>query len=72
MTFQKEKMLSEILENMLYDLSCHKRDRNYVLTQSISERLNKSLQTYYKELNNSVSYLSSKDEMKVLKKMNRE
>ena len=39
-----------ILRAMIDELSLYKRDRKELRVKYINERLNKSLQTYYKEL----------------------
>lgn len=64
-------MLSNILETMLSDMSKYHRDKNEILVSAITERLNNSLKVYYKELSDSLDYLRKKDELKMLKKMNR-
>ena len=59
------------LYNILDDLSKHKRNKEELLPLYINERLNKSLQTYYKEITNSFNYLKYKDSKDVLNKLNR-
>ena len=61
----------DTLENMLNDMKNYHRDKNSLLIYYINKRLNESLNIYYKELENSITYLSSKNDMKVLKKMNK-
>ena len=53
-----EKMLAE-----------RHRSKNAIMTEAISERLTKSLLTYEKELDAGCEYISSKNEIKVLKKL---
>ena len=56
-----------VFNNMLDSLSEHKRNRKQVLIDSINDRLNNSLNVYYSELENSLSYLNSKDSFRVIK-----
>lgn len=63
--------MTENLQNVLYDLSKHKRDRNTLLMTYVEERLNKSLQSYYEELTDSFDFLKYKNSQTVLDKMNR-
>lgn len=62
-------MFRDILFNMLEDMSAYHRDKETLLTIHINERLNKSLQTYYKEISKSLDYLSNRNELSILKKM---
>lgn len=55
------------LENIKQELQFYKKDRKEVLLNSISDRLNKSLNNYYKELTDSFKYISKQNELKVLK-----
>lgn len=59
----------ERLLSMKEELSEHKRDRAELKKYYIQERLSSSLQSYYKEINNSYSYLRHKDEVKVVKEL---
>lgn len=63
--------MTENLQNVLHDLSKHKRDRNTLLMTYVEERLNKSLQSYYEELTDSFDFLKYKNSQTVLDKMNR-
>ena len=56
---------------ILNDMSNYHRDKNKLLSFYVSNRLNKSLQTYYKELSNCVSFLEKKNSEKIAKKLNR-
>lgn len=62
-------MMQNILNDMLKDLSKHKRDKKDLLEMYINDRLSKSLETYYSELSNSLAYLVKKNELRVLKNM---
>lgn len=55
------------LENIKQELQFYKKDRKEILLNSISDRLNKSLNNYYKELTDSFKYISKQNELKVLK-----
>ena len=55
------------LENIKKELQLYKKDRKETLIDSISERLNKSLDTYYKDIVNSFKYISKQNELKILK-----
>lgn len=57
------------LLSMKEELSEHKRDRSELKKYYIQERLSSSLQSYYKEINSSYSYLRHKDEVKVVKEL---
>lgn len=49
-----------------------KRDPKKVLEERVQYRLSRALDAYTHSLNNSYEYLSSKDSLNVLKKLNRE
>lgn len=57
----------DMINNMLIDISKHKRNREELLRISIEDRLNKSLEVYYNQLSASLEYLASKDSLRVLK-----
>ena len=59
------------LECILKDLNQHKRNKNELIIFYINERLTKSLKSYYDELSVAVNYLNKKDEISLLRKMNR-
>ena len=56
---------------MLNDLSKYKRDKNSLMQIYIENRLNKSLETYYSQLNSSLESLLGSDELKVLRRSNK-
>lgn len=56
---------------MLNDLSKYKRDKNSLMQMYIENRLNKSLETYYSQLNSSLESLLGSDELKVLRRSNK-
>ena len=70
MNSQENNSFSKILYNMLKDLSSYHRDKNILLQFYINQRLNDSLKVYYKELSQSIDYLSDKNNIRVLKKLN--
>ena len=59
------------LYNILDDLSKYKHNKDDLFPMYVNERLNKSLQTYYKEITNSFNYLKYKDSNTILKRLNR-
>lgn len=59
------------LNGMIKDLSNHKRDRYSLMEFYINDRLSKSLDVYYKELYDSLSYLSKKEGIRILKEYNK-
>lgn len=65
------KISIELLENMLDEMSKFHRSKDELMSLYVSKRLEKSLQTYYEDLSESVSYLDAKNSMKVLKGLNR-
>lgn len=58
-------------KNMLNDLQGYKRNKDDLLLHYINERLDTSLVNYYKDLDNSLNYLSRRNELRLLKKLNR-
>lgn len=58
-------------DKMLNDLSKYKRDKNLLMQIYIENRLNKSLETYYSQLNSSLESLLDSDELKVLRRSNK-
>ena len=56
---------------MLNDLSKYKKDKNSLMQMYIENRLNKSLETYYSQLNSSLESLLDSDELKVLRRSNK-
>ena len=60
------------LNNILKDLESHKGNSNVdVLYDAVQKRLEKSLQTYYKELLDSFQLLEKKNSIRMLKKINK-
>ena len=55
---------------VLEELSDYKHNRAEVLYNNINERLNKSLKSYYEELQGSVNTLNYRNSLNVLKKIN--
>jgi len=62
-------MFEDNLKEIMNNLKNYKRDKNHLLEQYIEDRLNLSVQTYYKELNQSYIYLNNRKEINVLKKI---
>ena len=64
MSFEKK------LQNILKELKQHEKKSS--INYYVKERLEKSLNQYYKELNNSINYLSDdRDVIKLAKKINK-
>ena len=59
------------LNNILEELSKHKRSRDELNEIYVSNRLNDSLTSYYADLIQSLEFLCRRDELKLMKKMNR-
>ena len=65
-------MISDFCRMALKELSQHKNnDREEILLQHINSRLTKSFDTYQKEIDTSIEYLKRKNELNVIRKMNR-
>ena len=65
-------MISKFCKQALKELSNYKNpDKEDLLLQHINERLTKSFDTYQEELDSSIEYLQRRDELNVVKKMNR-
>lgn len=60
-------MKFEELENIKKELQLYKKNREDVLMFNIQDRLNRSFETYYKELTNSFKYVLNQDGLKILK-----
>lgn len=59
------------LEQILIDLHNHKHKKEELLIYYINKRLTESLESYYSELSSSVKFLNDKEELRVLKKLNK-
>lgn len=70
MSFPENNTFSNILYNMLSDLSHYHRDKATLIQSYVNARLNESLKVYYKELSQSIDYLSDKNNIRVMKKLN--
>lgn len=53
--------VEQTLKDMLKDINEHKRSKENLLEHFVSMRLDKSIQTYYKQLLESVDYLANKE-----------
>ena len=62
----------EILNGIIKDLNAHKRDKAKLMEYYVNERLNKSLKTYYEEMDRISKYLADKDALNVARKLNKE
>ena len=63
--------ITDKLYQVLEDLSKHKHSSNELLSLQVQERLDRALDSYIHTLEQSYDYLSKKDELSVLKKLNR-
>lgn len=64
-------MIEEVLKSIIYDLDKIKNRPKKSLADYINERLNSSLSVYYDELTKSVKHLAHKENLRMLRKMNR-
>ena len=63
-------MLTKLCETMIKDLQNYKHDPQERLLYYMNTRLNKSLNTYYTEINESLEYLSHrKDPSSIIRKI---
>jgi hypothetical protein len=53
------------------DLANHHRKKSEIMEKAVSERLDKALLSYIDGLNKSYDYLQYRDNVRVLRKMNR-
>lgn len=53
------------------ELSRYHRDPQQLAQLYLQERLSQSLKSYYKEIKNSYMYLEQRDQIKIIKKMNK-
>lgn len=63
---------SSKLYYILEDIQKHKHSKSDVYEKYVQDRLDKALEQYIKQTEISVRYISSKDAVNVLKKLNRE
>ena len=62
-----------IIEGMLKEIQEHKRNKEDLLPMYVQERINKQIQTYYKQIMDSYSILShQQNEIKVAKNLIKE
>ena len=63
---------SNILVLINDDLNAHKgRAKQELMKEYITDRLNKSLKQYYRDLSSSITYLENKDSKNLLRKLNK-
>ena len=60
-------MLDSVLKSIEDHINQHKRGKSDMWSECVESRLNKSMLSYVKELTESASFLSSKNEKTVLK-----
>jgi N-formylglutamate amidohydrolase len=61
--------MKQTLFFMLHELQEYKRDRESLMSKYVAERLNKSFQTYDKELQQSIQFLTQKHEKSIIKRI---
>ena len=59
------------LVNILEELKTHHRSRAELIETYVTKRLQKSMETYYKEVAQSAEFLAKKDELRMMRKLNR-
>ena len=62
----------KIIEEMIKDIQSHKRNKEDLLPIYVSERINKQVQSYYKEIMDNYNTLAHQEnEIKVVKKLSK-
>ncbi len=65
-------MISKFCRMALRELSMHKHtDKEDLLLQHINARLTKSFDTYQEEVDSSIAYLKRRNELSVVRRMNK-
>lgn len=65
-------MISKFCRMALRELSTHKNtDKEDLLLQHINARLTKSFDTYQEEVDSSIAYLKRRNELSVVRRMNK-
>lgn len=65
-------MFDKLCKHMINELQQYKnKDKNELFFNSVSTRLNKSFMTYEEELTLSEEYLERRQELRVMKRMNK-
>lgn len=62
-------MTKDNLYDILEELNQYKRDKSQLIVFYINERLNKSLETYYKTMINSFNFVAKQNELKLMKSL---
>ena len=58
-------------DNLIQELQMYKRPKNQLEQYYIQSRLNKSLEVYLDDIQKSIDLMSTKDGMKVIKRINK-
>ena len=58
-------------DNLIQELQMHKRPKNQLEQYYIQSRLNKSLEVYLDDIQKSIDLMSTKDGIKVIKRINK-
>lgn len=64
-------MIENNINNLLCELSKYHRSKSDIIYDCINNRLNKSLESYNSELNDSFEYLARRKPEKIMRKLNR-
>lgn len=64
-------LFSDKLYSILSELQQRHRSRHVIMEQAVKDRLNNSLVSYVKSLDDSVTYLSARDDINMLKRLSR-
>lgn len=71
MSSKQESNKTSSLYRMIRELNEYKRDREAILKDAITERLNESLKNYYDSVMRAYEKLEYKNEIRVLRKLNK-
>ena len=64
-------MIKPIYYRILEELQNYKRPKEELLIQYMTQRLDQSLDSYFKDLNTSTEYLSRRNPVKLVRKINK-
>lgn len=64
-------MKISIYYSMIEELQSYKRPKEELLIQYMTQRLDQSLDSYIKDLNSSTEYLSRRNSVKLVRKINK-
>ena len=64
-------MITRNIQSLLEDLCNHHRNREDIIYEAVSKRLDKSLQSYNDELEDSLKYLKNRKPDRLMRKLNK-